>query len=112
LDLYHRKIPAVVLGSGITALGVVRSLSKIKIPVYLLSSKKEFVGYSKSVIQLKSDLNEFPGTEELINILDKTNIGKSVLFPCSDSLLKSVVNIPVIKIQNIFQVYLLRKLWK
>ena len=94
MNLNNSKIPAIVLGGGITALGVVRSLAKYKIPTFLISSRSEYVGYSRGVTQIKCDLNEFPSPDELSTILNRLDLEKSVLFPCSDSLLNSVVNLP------------------
>lgn len=41
--------PVIILGSGINALGIVRSLATTNIPIYILDSRKDIAVYSKYV---------------------------------------------------------------
>lgn len=93
MGLKAYSIPALVLGSDITALGVIRNLGRVKIPLHFIPTKNDFVSYSRWAHNLNLSLNEFPESQYFIEFLSKLPLQKAVLFPCSDSLLKVASNL-------------------
>ncbi len=91
--LPKHQSPALVLGDGITALGTIRSLGRLRIPVLSMSNKKDFVCYSRWYRKLPGQsLNTSNG--EFINLLQRFDADRGVLFPCSDSWVKTVASLP------------------
>ena len=81
------KIPAIVLGSSVNSLGVIRSLARHHIPVYAIDSSKHYIfmssRYAKALIcpDIKNDPKAFI---EFLLSLSKKRGGKAVIFPTSD----------------------------
>jgi len=90
----QKRIPAIVLGSGITALGVLRSLSEEKITTFYISDIKDYTKFSRWANLIYLIKNQFPTTDELAEVLENLPFDRAVLFPCSDRWLKAVINIP------------------
>jgi len=93
LKLSEGKIPAVVIGSDITALGVIRSLSRVGIPTFIISHKNDFVRYSRWAKPIRPLVKSFPTTDELADILNQLQYERAVLFPCSDPSLLAVADL-------------------
>jgi len=94
----NSNIPAIVLGSSITTLGVMRSLGWEKIPSIYISNHNGYITHSrwcKSTLITSEDLTD---AHHLSNLLEKLPVEKAVLFPCSDPLLMAVASLaPEIK---------------
>jgi len=88
------RIPAIVLGADITALGVIRILARKKIKTYFISDKHDFAKHSRWTNPIALGINPFLTSEDLANLLDPLKIERAVLFPCSDNFLKTVVDLP------------------
>jgi len=79
----HEKPPVLILGTGITVLGLVRSLGMAGIPSYCLSKNPEIEAYSRWYRTLPESELIAEG-EPLNSFLENVNIGKAVLIPCND----------------------------
>ena len=84
---------AVVLGQGITALGVVRSLGRAGIPSYLACPPGDFSGFSRWAKGLLV-IPETDDPETLVRALDDLGFREGVLFPCSDMWAQAVSRLP------------------
>jgi len=87
------SLPALVLGSGITALGVIRSLGRENIPVYYSNFEHDFAGRSRWCRLIPNSLNPFAGTGPLTDFLKGLPHERMVLFPCSDSLARAMAGL-------------------
>ncbi len=85
--------PALVLGSGITALGVIRSLGRERIPTYLAADRVDFATTSRWANVVPTGLTEFSGPKELGAALGRLDVEKMVLLPCSDSWVRTVAGL-------------------
>ena len=83
-------VPALVLGSGITALGAVRSLGLAGIPTYCLTDKLEFVAASRWCRRIADRIR--PG-DALEPALERLPFERGVLFPCSDDLVLEAADV-------------------
>jgi len=80
-----QQYPAIVIGSGLTALGLVRCLGRLKIPVYHITTQGDFARFSrwhKSVITLDS----LPTSNSINYVLKRFQNQCGVVFPSSDEL--------------------------
>ncbi len=82
--------PALVLGSGLTALGVVRSLGWAGIPAYAVSERLGFVGASRWCHRPKTRL---PRYAPLKPYLDRLPFDSGVIFACSDDWVQAVAEL-------------------
>ena len=78
------QLRPVVLGDGITALGVVRSLGRAGLEPLLACRPGDFSGRSKWVRGRLLDLTESDDPEALVAGLAREGIESAVLIPCSD----------------------------
>jgi len=77
-------VPALVLGSGVTALGVIRLLGRSGIPVYCLSDRRDFATTSRfcrGVFRVERPA----GIASLTATLARLPFERALLFPCSDT---------------------------
>lgn len=86
----NTNIPALIIGAGLTPLGVIRSLRRENIPTFYVSPKIDLASRSrwcnKTLITEKLILD----SNSLSNFLEKLQIDKGILFPCSDLTVKAV----------------------
>ena len=87
------RIPAIVLGHGITQLGVLRALAHHRIPAYALSDQNDFVHYSRHFHPPPVRMGTLR-PERLADILDALNLPEAVLMPCTDDWLRAAANLP------------------
>jgi predicted ATP-grasp superfamily ATP-dependent carboligase len=78
------RVPPVVLGDGITALGVVRSLGRAGLEPMLASRSGDFAGRSRWVRGRTLDLAESDDPAALLAGLRGAGVERGVLIPCSD----------------------------
>lgn len=71
--------PAIVLGSGVTALGTLRCLSAAGIPAYSYSRDCGLERHSRHCSRIKSDKSA-----SVFDVLEASGISEAVLFPTSD----------------------------
>jgi D-aspartate ligase len=90
----HSKIiPALVLGSGITALGVARSLGRENIPVFYPCHGGDIASHSRWLRQISASLDDFSSPKQLTAFLKGLPFEKMVVFPCSDSWTRAVAGL-------------------
>ena len=82
--------PTIVLGSDITALGVLRSLRRAGIPAAFSAEKADIAAWSRSFIPLAGYPSEALSEGALSRWLESTDISSAVLMPCTDRWLQSV----------------------
>ncbi len=87
-------IPALVLGGSVTALGTVRSLGPLGIPVFLACEPNEIAAYSRWAKVLGGGLPEFTSVERFSRFLEQAPLDRMVLVPCSDNWAEVVASLP------------------
>jgi predicted ATP-grasp superfamily ATP-dependent carboligase len=88
-------VPAIVLGADITALGVIRILSRQNIKTHFISDQRGFVKHSRWAYPLLLGVDTFLTSQDLAGLLEPLEHERAVLFPCSDNFLKAVVELPI-----------------
>lgn len=78
------RVPAVVFGEGVSALGVVRALRAHDIPTYLLAPRRAVAARSRGVVVLPSGWSVERSADALRSFLSTTEIDHGVLIPCED----------------------------
>jgi predicted ATP-grasp superfamily ATP-dependent carboligase len=85
---------ALVLGDGITALGVIRSFGRAKIPLCLVCPRGDLPTKSRWYRPAPLFSNRIPSPSELADYLSGLAIRRAVLVPCSDDWAKAVSALP------------------
>lgn len=78
------QIPVIVLGSGVTALGVCRALGRAGIPNYLVNPDRDFSIRSRWVRMIDRPVQESSEPTALERFLRELDFERAVLMPCSD----------------------------
>ena len=78
----NKRVPAIVVGQTVTALGTLRSLARVGIDAFTVTEPDEIVRRSRWYKPIPGYENLRP--EELKNWLPNLDIERAVLFPCSD----------------------------
>ena len=86
--------PAVVLGSGLGALGALRLLSRAGVPVYSLSAHPSCESSSHWFRPMPGVRETLADGAPLARLLEASSLERGVLVPCSDSLLRAVCELP------------------
>ena len=86
--------PVVVLGSGVTALGLCRTLSKAGIANYLVNADGDFANRSRWVQPLEISVTESADPDLLVGLLERLEFDRAVLMPCSDRWSNAVAGLP------------------
>ncbi len=89
-----RGIPALVLGTGITALGMVRCLGRQGIPAYLWDDEANLASRSRWAKSLPSRWGRGGGMENLSRELQNIELERAVLVPCSDAAVLAAAGLP------------------
>jgi D-aspartate ligase len=77
-------VPVLVLGSRITALGVMRTLGRAGIPAYLVGREHDYSCWSRWHRALPQDRQGMPKPGNLDAWLASTPLDRAVLLPCAD----------------------------
>ncbi len=86
-------VPALILGSGITALGVMRTLGRAGVPLLVASSRPQEIRHSRWYRAAPGwGRGSAPG--ELAGYLSSGRLERAVLFPCSDHAAMEVARLP------------------
>ncbi len=88
------RTPAVVLGNGLTALAVVRSLGRGGIPLYLVSGRDDFAYRSRWARGRSLELEQPVDSESLARRLVQAGVPRAVLIPCTDVWSQVVSGLP------------------
>jgi len=85
--------PAIVLGGGITALGVLRSLARAKVPTFLHLEGEGFVRYSRHFRAVQVPAGAPDPRGDLEGWLAALPFDRAVLLPCSDHWVQRVARL-------------------
>ena len=88
-----RTPPALILGTGITALGTLRALREAGVETYCLSTDPEWERFSRWYCQMPH-APTLPGPEHLASTLASLPLPQAVLFPCSDHMNRATSLLP------------------
>ena len=77
-------VPALVMGQGVTALGVIRSLGRKGIPRFGIGAGRSFIRCSRWYRSLPGPTSEPPSPSSLAAFLEPLPFDRLVLIPCSD----------------------------
>jgi predicted ATP-grasp superfamily ATP-dependent carboligase len=92
--LSESETPVLVLGGSVTALGAIRSLGALGIPVFAACDRNDLAARSRWTRLLNSSLPEFSTVESLAAYLDALPFVRAVLLPCSDAWAEAVAMLP------------------
>lgn len=84
------KFPVVVLGRGLTALGVIRLLGRQRIPCTLAAPHGDLATHSRWYSETHSVIEETSDPVMLEESLARLGIARAVLMPCNDKWAESV----------------------
>lgn len=87
-------VPVLVLGGSVTALGAIRSLGPLGIPVFVACEPNESASHSRWARLLNGGLPEFTSVERLSEFLHEAPVDRLVLVPCSDHWAETVASLP------------------
>jgi D-aspartate ligase len=90
----ERRLPVIALGSGITALGVVRSLGRARLRPHLVAKPGDFATRSRWVRGRLLHIPESDDPEALLAGLELHGVVRSVLIPATDTWSTAVSRLP------------------
>src|SRR5690242_4672019 len=89
------RAPVFVLGSGITSVGVLRSLGRAGIKSYCVGGSRDpLVRHSRWYRAAPDTDGEQPQPQDLSRYLERVRIPNAVLIPCADDWVKAVAELP------------------
>jgi len=91
-DKRPKRPGALVLGTGLTVLGVIRSLGRQGVPVFCAERQPDFVARSRWCRHLPDVASPTP--DNLADWLDHQPLRPAVLIPCSDHWVSAVTSLP------------------
>ena len=94
------SVPVIVMGDGLTATGVVRSLGRAGIPRYCITSDCNSLSASRWYTALPKSFGAAPKPRELADFLSRLPIESAVLMPCADDWLEAVAELPAALLQK------------
>lgn len=83
--LASQQTPVIVLGSGLTALGVVRILGRARIPAYLVTTTGDLAARSRWGRRIESSIPETEDAHALGAFLGILPVESAVLMACTDT---------------------------
>jgi len=86
--------PAVVLGSGVGALGALRRLRRARVPAYLLPAAPMYESRSRWLRPVPGARGTLAAAGTLATLLENSSLERAVLLPTSDALLRAVCELP------------------
>lgn len=93
MDRPQESVPVIVLGSYFTALGVVRSLGRHRIPLFWVPQEMDYVRHSRWCRQFPKEVGLPSSPDELNSFLEKLPLDEAVLIPCSDTWAQAIANL-------------------
>jgi D-aspartate ligase len=88
------SVPALILGSGLTGLGVLRLLALHGVPTYGVDARQDMVARSRWYRPAPRLLDETPDGGRLAEYLDCLPLERAVLIPCTDAWTRAVSGLP------------------
>ena len=88
------KVPVLIFGSHITALGVLRVLEAHGIPSYVVDETKDIIVRSRWYRPAERTLAETSDSDELAAYLRSLQLPRAVLIACSDRWTRAVAGLP------------------
>jgi len=88
------KLPGIVFGGHVTALGVVRCLGRCGIDAFVVSTSGDYAGRSRWSGQLAGAPPESVDPGPLAAFLESLPLERALLLPCSDIWLEAVAALP------------------
>jgi D-aspartate ligase len=88
------RFPVLVLGSGLTGIGVIRSLGRAGHQVYSICGPHELPTRSRWCLPIPKTWNPATSPAELATYLSQLPLPHAVLIPCSDDWTKAVADLP------------------
>lgn len=88
------EIPVLIFGSGLTALGVLRSFRAAGITAYSVCPQDELPVKSRWYRKPPSDQTIAPAPEDLCAYLERCPLDRAVLVPCSDDWTRAIAGLP------------------
>ena len=86
--------PAIVVGSGLGALGALRLLNRARIPTYALTAQPAAESRSRWFRPLPGVRGTLAGEDSLAPLLAGSSLERGVLIPCSDPVLRAISELP------------------
>ena len=87
-------VPVLVLGSGVTLTGVLRTLRRANIPCFAVSDVVDFASRSRWYRRLPSEFHGRPKPWQLASFLQTVPLERAMLLPCSDDWVRAVAALP------------------
>lgn len=92
--LTETDVPVIVLGSGLTALGVQRSLAAVGVASYLVDGEKSMARRSRWARNRTIEHRDSPDPAPLQALLERLPVERAVLMACSDNWATAVSALP------------------
>lgn len=92
-DLRVHRVPAIVLGSSVGSLGVVRALHALHIVTHVIAPRRSMTARSRGVMVPAGGWNVDRTTDSLRRFLHERGLEAGVLFPCDDGWLDVVARL-------------------
>ena len=87
-------VPAFAFGSGLTALGVLRSLQASGVPVFSVCPREDLATKSRWFRPAPLMSGAVPEPAQLAEYLAALRVSRAVLFPCSDDWARAIAELP------------------
>jgi D-aspartate ligase len=89
-DTRSRHAPAIVFGSSVTALGVIRALHAHDVATYVVAPPNDIATRSAGAIALERGWAARRSDDQLRTFLSETRLDRGVLFACGDDWLRTI----------------------
>jgi D-aspartate ligase len=93
-DPREGSVPVLIFGAHIAALGVLRTLSRRGIPCYVVDDTTNIISRSRWYRPTVPTLVESPDSAALAAFLERLDLPRAVLIPCSDQWALAVAGLP------------------
>jgi D-aspartate ligase len=93
LDARSWRAPAIVFGSSITALGVVRALRAHDVATYLVAPRSALAARSTGVVVLEHGWTTNRSEDALRSFLSDTRLDRAVLIACEDDWVRAIAQL-------------------
>ncbi|MCK4656954.1 MAG: hypothetical protein KAT85_07960, partial [candidate division Zixibacteria bacterium] len=88
------KVPVIILGDGLTALGVLRCFGRAGVPAYCVSDDFGILVWSRYFRSIHENPMSVSHPDQLASFLDRLPFEQCVLVPCADNWASAVAALP------------------